>query len=543
MLSPEAAAFKPGANRHQLTPIKSIGEAAGNEEDDLCAWLRNKACLSEKVIGKARVRLDEQDVDTVEALQALRELNGLDGVFSAVPAQQVAKALDAFAALSIAPAGRAPPSSAFTTPVPAARARTAAADGAPTAMADLGQRFAATVDMEGPSGSRQISDQSDGIPLTSSFQAAGPESPTPTAPCASQQEPEGACPSHPSTDSSSPRAAPDISKSESWQVLLREIRQSVHPHGIECRLWLPHEHRRRLWLQPAAEAHVELWNRLGLTHLTSKYRHEYDCDEGVDRLVLVHPARPSCLDAHVPWPCVEGATPEVDKTRVFKLRPGKLPDQHLPVQLFRFGYEQWLVLELYDRWRRGERLTVDDRDDDILNSEDFYVGDFYRLKGEAARVTWLLGNVLARWTNYMRPSDGDCPNARYPAAEQIEVLARNGWESLPFAGQLMQLMVRKKESQFTEARRLPENRTKKWAYTMGDVARQEENRFWWNDGTRDYDDDGDDCGGGERELGLDDYFMYVNEDDGDDDDCDDDDGGGGDDDDETADADADEMHA
>ena len=65
MLSPEAAAFKPRPNRHQLTPVKSIGEAADNEEDDLCAWLRNKACLSEKVIGKARVRLDEQDVDVV----------------------------------------------------------------------------------------------------------------------------------------------------------------------------------------------------------------------------------------------------------------------------------------------------------------------------------------------------------------------------------------------------------------------------------------------------------------------------------------------
>jgi hypothetical protein len=41
-------------------------------------------------------------VDSLEALQALHEVGGLGDVFSRVPAQQIAKALDAFASLSLA---------------------------------------------------------------------------------------------------------------------------------------------------------------------------------------------------------------------------------------------------------------------------------------------------------------------------------------------------------------------------------------------------------------------------------------------------------
>jgi len=123
MLYPQAPAFNPGDNGHQLTPVQST-------EDDLCAWLRNKACLSEKVIGKAREKLDEADVDTVQALRALHQMDGLSDFFTRVPARQVADALDAFAALSISPAGQEPPSSALMTPVPATRTRTSTTDDA-----------------------------------------------------------------------------------------------------------------------------------------------------------------------------------------------------------------------------------------------------------------------------------------------------------------------------------------------------------------------------------------------------------------------------
>ena len=100
MLSSPAAALEPGVNKHQRMPIKST-------DDDLCAWLRDIACLSEKIIGKVREKLDEVDVDTVQALRALHQMDGLGEVFTRVPAKQVADALDAV---------QAPPAPAPYTP-------------------------------------------------------------------------------------------------------------------------------------------------------------------------------------------------------------------------------------------------------------------------------------------------------------------------------------------------------------------------------------------------------------------------------------------
>ena len=80
-----------------------------NDEEDLCAWLSSKACLSDKVVNKARPKLDAEEVDSIDALQALYKLGGLSDVFSRVPAQQVADALDALAALSLSADGPTAP--------------------------------------------------------------------------------------------------------------------------------------------------------------------------------------------------------------------------------------------------------------------------------------------------------------------------------------------------------------------------------------------------------------------------------------------------
>lgn len=71
------------------------------KQQALYDWLRHTVGLSQQVIDKSRAKLSAEDVDSVEALQALHKLGGLSDVFSRVPAQQVADALDA-----LSPAGQ-----------------------------------------------------------------------------------------------------------------------------------------------------------------------------------------------------------------------------------------------------------------------------------------------------------------------------------------------------------------------------------------------------------------------------------------------------
>ena len=81
------------------TPMLAVKSNATDltKEKELFNWLRDKAGLSQQVIDKAKAKLSDEDVDSVDALQALHKLGGLGDVFSRVPAQQVADALSAAA--------------------------------------------------------------------------------------------------------------------------------------------------------------------------------------------------------------------------------------------------------------------------------------------------------------------------------------------------------------------------------------------------------------------------------------------------------------
>ena len=112
--------MQPGEKVHK-TPIKVSGAAAA-DEDELCAWLSDKACLDQRVINKSMGKLHEEDVYDLDALQALRRLDGLGDVFSRVAASQVADALDALGKLSIGEHKQEPLPTELTTPSPQPRA-------------------------------------------------------------------------------------------------------------------------------------------------------------------------------------------------------------------------------------------------------------------------------------------------------------------------------------------------------------------------------------------------------------------------------------
>ncbi len=95
-----AAATGVATDRTSLeTPMLAVKSNATDrtKEKELFNWLRDKAGLSQQVIDKAKAKLSDEDVDSVDALQALHKLGGLGDVFSRVPAQQVADALSAAA--------------------------------------------------------------------------------------------------------------------------------------------------------------------------------------------------------------------------------------------------------------------------------------------------------------------------------------------------------------------------------------------------------------------------------------------------------------
>ena len=63
MLRTSAAAFTPGETVHQ-TPIKTTGAAtaAADEDEELCAWLQQKASLTKRVVDKVLPKLHDEDV-------------------------------------------------------------------------------------------------------------------------------------------------------------------------------------------------------------------------------------------------------------------------------------------------------------------------------------------------------------------------------------------------------------------------------------------------------------------------------------------------
>ena len=116
-LRTSATTFTPGEKEHK-TPIKTTGAAAADEDEELCAWLQQKASLTQRAVDKALPKLHDEDVYDLSGLHALHNLDSLGDVFSRVVALQVANALDKLTISNQEPAG-------LTTPRP--RAATMAA--------------------------------------------------------------------------------------------------------------------------------------------------------------------------------------------------------------------------------------------------------------------------------------------------------------------------------------------------------------------------------------------------------------------------------
>jgi hypothetical protein len=118
MLRTSATTFTPGETVHQ-TPVKTTGAAAAaaDEDEELCAWLQQKASLTQRVVDKVLPKLHDEDVYDVSGLLALHSIDGLGDVFSRVVAVQVADALDALGNLSIGE--QEPMPGGLTTPTPA----------------------------------------------------------------------------------------------------------------------------------------------------------------------------------------------------------------------------------------------------------------------------------------------------------------------------------------------------------------------------------------------------------------------------------------
>ena len=121
-LRSSAVAFTPGEKVH-MTPVK-VSTPAAEDEDELCTWLREKACLHKVVIERSLGKLHTEDVYDVAGLSVLHTLGGLKDVFSRVAASQIASALDRLTISNTEPA----PPAGLTTPPPRA-ASTAAVQG------------------------------------------------------------------------------------------------------------------------------------------------------------------------------------------------------------------------------------------------------------------------------------------------------------------------------------------------------------------------------------------------------------------------------
>ena len=60
-----AATFTPGEKEHK-TPIKTTSAAAADEDEELCAWLQQKASLTQRAVEKALPKLHDEDVYDVQ---------------------------------------------------------------------------------------------------------------------------------------------------------------------------------------------------------------------------------------------------------------------------------------------------------------------------------------------------------------------------------------------------------------------------------------------------------------------------------------------
>jgi hypothetical protein len=121
----------------------------------------------------------------------------------------------------------------------------------------------------------------------------------------------------------------------------------------------------------------------------------------------------------------------------FKLRPGRLPDAHLPRD-HRLGYSAYKSLELYDAWLRGAELQADNTDYDSPDD----MNDVASMC-EADRVSWLLNHYFASHASEGMEPPGFGPkfDAREPAAGQTATLLAYVFDAPPTAGWLLSDIV------------------------------------------------------------------------------------------------------
>ena len=253
-----AATFTPGEKEHK-TPIKTISAAAADEDAELCAWLQQKASLTQRVVDKVLPKLHDEDVYDVNGLLVLRSIDGLSGVFSRVVAAQVADALDALGSLSIAE--QEPMSGGLTTPTRATQVQrcldsastttTTTAYAAPVGAVETASPSVQTprTQMGGDGGSLEEKVEQAAPPKITSWHVQGvaPNHQTEQQPGPASQRPSPYSAAEPplvgAPAFSSPPAARRSEQFQAWQHARRQQRPWKLPLGPKPDAKLPHDQR------------------------------------------------------------------------------------------------------------------------------------------------------------------------------------------------------------------------------------------------------------------------------------------------------------
>ena len=348
-LRTSATTFTPGEKEHK-TPIKTTGAAAADEDEELCAWLRQKASLTQRAVDKALPKLHEEDVYDLDGLHALHSLDSLEDVFSRVVALQVANALDKLTISNQEPAGLTTPRprAATMAAVPGTAVRGIDFDAAPHSQQP---EAAAENDKEPASLPEPTRSGGEGGSLGEEVEQAEP----PTTQCNRNWE----MPPNPPTASAARTPAPAPAEPS------RAEAPATSPPPVDSQPTPPPFKFDANWEVPSSKgppfkfevpltfdssSQPDWQSRRQADPCTRQSMTATFLRESQEELETLLATEQSIKDFSS-WQL--GYQQEERR----KTRPGPWPDARLPYE-WRYGERAWRALELYDRWLRGEVLEA-----------------------------------------------------------------------------------------------------------------------------------------------------------------------------------------
>ena len=505
-LRSSAVAFTPGEKVH-MTPVK-VSTPAAEDEDELCAWLREKACLHKVVIEKSLGKLHTEDVYDLAGLSVLHDLGGLRDVFSRVAASQIASALDRLTISNTEPALPAglttpPPRAASTAAVQGITGRGIIFDAAPEsqqpeAAAENDRKETASLPeptrtQMGGNGSSLEEKVEQAAPPSSTSEHVQGDAPQPVA--VQSNHPESS-PPDPATRTPSPYSAAELPHVGAPASSSPPVDSQPTPFKFDASFKAP----------PSKGPPFKF-------QAQQQQQEDSDSDSNSDDGTFPRLGTED-LKRFQAW------QQQQRQRKPWKTSPspphGPVWYEKLPYDI-KYSCRQWLVLEFYDQWLRGEEL--DDGcviEDDLAYSSEFFRPDALDEQCEvdgqhrvckACRLNLVLGNMLC---------ESMCPSERFDdtlgrfvfpidtrcrVETQFLAFASYGHEVPPRTAELKDLMLQAAREEHEENVRMNESRPKServdlWQWSSPSSWTLLKSGHWGRPGSGDDGDDGDDgdCG-------------------------------------------------